>query len=199
MSRAFDVAYGGTPSWEVGHPQGAVQRLVAAGAIRGSVLDAGCGTGTHAVLLAGLGHRVTGLDVARRAVELARERARAAGVAARFVIGDALALGELLDAVGAPFDTALDVGLFHVLQPEDRRRYAEELGRVVRPGGRAVVVAWSDRNPFGYGPERVTRRALRHAFVRATGWRVLELVPERLETRLEPGEAHAWVVIAARR
>ena len=41
--------------------------------------------------------------------------------------------------------------------------------RVVRPGGTALVVAWSDRNPFGYGPERVTRRAIRTAFGRASG------------------------------
>ena len=199
MSLAFDTAYEGTPSWETGGPQEAVLRLVAAAALHGAVLDVGCGTGSHAVLLAEHGHRVAGVDIARRAVELARERAAVAGVEVRFLQGDALVLGPLADALGAPFDTALDVGLLHVLQPDDHRRYARSLAEVVRPGGRALVVAWSDRNPFGYGPERVTRRALRRAFVRATGWRVLAIADERLDTRLPPGEVHAWLATCERR
>jgi SAM-dependent methyltransferase len=199
MSRAWDTAYQGVPSWETGRPQGAVERLIRAGAVRGAVLDAGCGTGIHAVRLARLGHRVVGLDVASRAVELARARAADAGVPARFLVGDALALDGDVEALGGPFDTILDVGLFHVLQPDDRRRYAAALASAVRPGGRALILAWSDRNPFGYGPERVTRRALRHAFVRADGWRLLTIVPERLETRLAPGAAHAWLATVERR
>ena len=55
-----------------GSPQPVVVRLIEEGAIRGAVLDAGCGTGRHAILLAAGGHRVAGIDAAARAVDLAR-------------------------------------------------------------------------------------------------------------------------------
>lgn len=197
--RAFDVAYEGTPSWEIGRPQPVVARLVADGALRGSVLDAGCGTGHHAVLLAAAGCRVSGIDVAPRAVGLARERAAGAGVGTRLVIGDALELARHEAALGAPFDAFLDVGLFHVLQPADRRRYAAGLASVVRPGGSGFVVAWSDRNPFGVGPERVRRRDLRDAFRAETGWRVTDIVESELETRLPMGRVNAWLARLSRR
>jgi cyclopropane fatty-acyl-phospholipid synthase-like methyltransferase len=150
------------------------------------------------VLLAARGHRVTGIDVARRAVEIAGERAVAAGVRVDLVLADMLALDGVA-VPGAPFDSAIDIGMFHVLQPADRRAYARALAGLVRPGGEAFVVAWSDRNPFGYGPERVSRRALRSSFRRAEGWRVAGIEPERLETRLEPGVVHAWLATIRRR
>ena len=199
VSHAFDVAYEGTPTWETGRPQPVVLRLLDEGAIGGSVLDAGCGTGLHAALLSSRGHRVTGIDLAARAVERARERATDSGVRASFVAGDALDLPSPVAAPGAPFDTVLDVGLFHVLQPGVRRRYAAALASVVRPGGTGFVVAWSDRNPFGIGPARVTRRELRGAFRAREGWRVTAIEPAELETLLPMGRVHAWLVRLRRR
>jgi SAM-dependent methyltransferase len=196
---AFDVAYQGTPSWETGRPQPVVLRLLDEGAIRGAVLDAGCGTGGHAVLLAACGQRVAGIDLAARAVDLARARARDAGVMVTFVAGDALEISNHAAALGAPFDTVLDVGLFHVLQPADRRRYAGALASVVRPGGGAFIVAWSDRNPFGIGPSRVTRRDLRRALRASEGWRVVAIEETELETLLPLGRVHAWLARLARR
>ncbi len=46
----------------------------------GTVLEAGCGMGTLAIKLAQAGFRVTGLDVSRQALQLANERATAAGL-----------------------------------------------------------------------------------------------------------------------
>ncbi len=75
----FDNAYrdGGTPTWDVGRPQGAVVRLARTGLVTGSVLDAGCGTGENALHLAELGHAVLGVDFAVAAIE--RAAAKAAG------------------------------------------------------------------------------------------------------------------------
>lgn len=198
-SRAFDLAYEGTPSWETGRPQPVVVRLMDEGAIRGAVLDAGCGTGRHAILLAGAGHRVAGIDAAARAVDRARAGARDARVVVTFVAGDALALGRHAAALGAPFDTVLDVGLFHVLQPDDRHRYASALGTVVRTGGSGFVVAWSDRNPFGIGPARITRREIRRAFRADAGWKVVAIEDAELETLLPMGRVHAWLARLRRR
>jgi SAM-dependent methyltransferase len=198
---AFDVAYEGTPSWETGRPQPIASRLLEDGAFTGAVLDAGCGTGRHAVLLAGRGLRVTGVDLAEGAIEQARAAAREAGVSAAttFHVADALDLAGPGSAIGAPFDSGLDVGLFHVLQPDDRRRYATALASVIRPGGRAFVIAWSDRNPFGVGPARVSRRDLRSSFRAAEGWRVESIEAGLLETNLPAGTVHAWLARLRRR
>ena len=111
--------------------------------------------------------------------------------AATFVEWDALRLPELVARLGHAFDTILDVGLFHTLQPADRDTYAASLRAAIAPGGRCFLLCWSDRNPFGYGPERVRRDALRQAF--RVGWSVESIDGETLETLLPSGRVHAWL------
>jgi SAM-dependent methyltransferase len=185
----FDNAYrdGGTPTWDVGRPQGAVVRLARSGLIAGSVLDAGCGTGENALHLAGLGHAVLGVDFAAAAIERATAKAADRHLPAEFRIADALDL----DALGRTFDTVLDVGLFHTFEDAERPRYAASLGAALRPGGRAFLLCWSDRNPFGRGPRRITRRQIRATF--HDGWQVEAIDPEWLDTLLPEGRIHAWL------
>jgi SAM-dependent methyltransferase len=212
VSRAFDTAYadGGVPTWDIGRPQPAVVRLVESGAFgdrAASVLDAGCGTGEHALLLAATGHPVVGVDVAaeavRRAQAKATERTAPGGVAGpaapRFRVHDALELGPLAWVEGHPFDAALDVGLFHTFSDEQRPRYAASLAMAMRPGGRAFVLCWSDHNPFGFGPRRVTRREIRATFRASAGWRVERIDEEELISRLPGGRVHAWLARLIRR
>lgn len=204
MTGAWDVAYseGGRPTWDVGSPQPAVARLVEAGAFGppgSSVLDAGCGTGENALLLATHGHRVVGIDVAWEAVARARAKAaeRSVTPAPAFVVGDALE--DLPGLAAAPFDVVLDVGLFHALGEADASRYATGLAGAVRPGGRAYLLCWSERNPFGVGPRRVTRREIRSTFRAGTGWRVDTIEPEELASRLPGRVVHAWLARLTRR
>ncbi len=190
----FDNAYreGGTPTWDVGRPQGAVVRLARTGLVTGSVLDAGCGTGENALHLAELGHPVLGVDFAVAAIERATAKAVDRGLPAEFRLGDALDLG----ALERTFDTVLDVGLFHTFDDGDRPRYAASLAAALRPGGRAFLLCWSDRNPFGRGPRRISRREIHDTF--GTGWKVESVDPEWLDTRLPEGRIHAWLARIAR-
>ena len=68
----------------------------------------------------------------------------------------------------------------------------------MRPGGRAFILCWSDRNPFGFGPRRVTRRELRSTFRLATGWRMEAIAEETLETRLPAGAVAGWLARLSR-
>jgi SAM-dependent methyltransferase len=183
----FDRAYEGVPSWEIGRPQGAVVRLSESGRITGSVLDVGCGTGRNSLLLAGRGHPVLGIDIAAAAIERAAAAAVETRTPADFLVLDAFHLA----ALGRAFDTIIDIGMFHTLQPFDRDAYAASLRTAIAPGGCCFVLAWSDRNAFGYGPQRITRGAIRSAF--SIGWRVEGIEAETLETRLAGGTAHAWL------
>ena len=183
----FDIAYEGTPPWDIGRPQATIVRLAEAGEITGSVLDVGCGTGENALYLAVRGHEVLGVDGAPVAIERAKEKARDRGIEAEFLVWDALRLAEL----GRTFDTAIDVGLFHSFQDEERPVYANNLHAVLEPGGRYLMLCWSERNEWGYGPRRVTQAEIRETF--ADGWSVDSIEDDAFETN-EPGwSIHAWL------
>jgi SAM-dependent methyltransferase len=183
----FERAYEGTPTWDIGRAQAAVERLADGGWMAGTILDVGCGTGENAISLAHRGLDVVGVDLVAAAIEKARIKAGRRGVAVEFLVWDALRLAEL----GRTFDTALDVGLFHSLQPEQREVYAASLRAAIRPGGRAVLLCWSSRNPFGYGPERIRKSDIRASFSR--GWSIEDIAEETLETLMEAGTVHAWL------
>lgn len=200
---SFDSAYEtGTAPWVIGEPQPAVVRLERDGAIRGAVLDPGCGTGEHTILLAELGYDVLGVDFAPHAVEQARENAQERGAGARFATANALRLPEELGT--ERYDTVVDSALFHVFGDEDRRAYVDSLHGVCRPGAVVHVLALSDQGP-GVGPQ-ISDGVIRDVFDAHPGWQVESittttyagLVPawRAEELGLQPGErsdAPAWL------
>jgi SAM-dependent methyltransferase len=157
-----------TPPWVIGEPQPAVVELERAGQFRGKVLDVGCGTGEHTILLSMLGYDVLGLDFAPEAVEQARRNADAKGAVARFEVADAMNLP------GEPrYDTILDSALFHIFDDTDRPRYVASLHGACLPGGVVHVLALSDQGR-GFGPE-VSGETIRDAF--GDGWELEALEP----------------------
>jgi SAM-dependent methyltransferase len=100
------------------------------------VLDVACGTGNAALIAARAGAEAVGIDAAPRLIEVARERALQAGIAASFEVADALAV----PCEDGAFDAAVSV--FGVIFA-DAPQAARELLRVVRPGGRIVVTTWT--------------------------------------------------------
>ncbi|WP_067813636.1 class I SAM-dependent methyltransferase [Nocardia inohanensis] len=174
----WDSAYDdGTAPWVIGEPQPAVVELEAAGWVRGTVLDIGCGTGEHAIFLAERGYEVCGLDVSPSAIRQARENAERHGVTARFEVADALNLDP-----GLSFDTIIDVGLFHVFASThgDVAGYVRNLRTACALGGRIYILAFSDAEP-GFGP-RIPRAAIEDAF--GTGWLLEDLRPTRCRARI---------------
>jgi cyclopropane fatty-acyl-phospholipid synthase-like methyltransferase len=183
----FDVAYEGTPPWDIGRPQPSIVRLAEAGEIIGSVLDVGCGTGENALYLAARGHEALGVDAASVAIERAEAKAQDRGIDVGFLVWDALRLAEL----GRIFDTAIDVGLFHSFQDEERPVFAKGLHAAIRSGGRYLMLCWSERNEWGYGPRRVTQEEIRGTF--ADCWTVDSIEGESFETNVPGWSIHAWL------
>jgi SAM-dependent methyltransferase len=103
----------------------------------GAVLDVGCGTGEITARLAETFPEASfvGLDLEEAHLERARARCASHGSRVRFRYGDALAL---------PFpDAQFDLVVCrHLLQAvPDARRVLAEIKRVLRPGGRAHLIA----------------------------------------------------------
>lgn len=133
------TSLGGKPPWDIPEPQPVVVELERTGKIRGDVLDAGCGTGEHALYLAARFHQVIAIDVSSVAIDKARAKALSRGVQATFVVGDALSLSDYKDA----FDTVIDCGLFDVCPPERQASYAEALHRATRAGAYVYLLELS--------------------------------------------------------
>ncbi|MBO0685090.1 MAG: class I SAM-dependent methyltransferase [Candidatus Dormibacteraeota bacterium] len=183
----FDSSYVGSPPWDIGRPQPAFLRLAEAGAISGKVLDAGCGTGEHVLMAAGLGLDATGIDLAPTAIRLAEEKARERGLQARFRVWDALDLA----ALGERFDTVLDCGLFHVFDDAERTPFVDGLQAVLVPGGRYFLLCFSDSQPGDWGPRRIREQEIRDVF--ASGWRVDSIEEATLDINIDPAGARAWL------
>jgi len=95
----------------------------------------GSGDNEVAFALAGLGARVTSVDISERRLEIAAERARTLGIAPTFVRADVTDLAPLADGA---FDLVYTGGHMSIWISDIGRYYAEAV-RVLRPGGTFVV------------------------------------------------------------
>ena len=103
-------------------------------------LDIGCGNGRHLEELARRGEYAVGVDVSQELLVAATRRMVEREWTGTLVQGDAAALP--FDA--STFDIGVYVATLHHLPSRERRRGSlDELARVLRSGGRALVSAWS--------------------------------------------------------
>src|SRR4029453_15364572 len=155
-----DSSYHDGPApWDIDQPQPAIMRVASEGGFAGAVLDAGCGTGEHALHVASLGLSVLGVDVAETALAIARAKANDRGIEVEFAAADALQLERL----GRRFATVLDCGLFHTFDGGERPRYVAGLASVTEHDGTLCVLCFRDDGP-DTGPHPVSQEALRAAF-----------------------------------
>jgi SAM-dependent methyltransferase len=100
-----------------------------------AVADLACGTGTAALAAAAAGARVTGVDITPELVALGAQKAQAAGVAVRWVTGDACDTG----LPGASFDAVVsNMGIIFV----EPARQVAEIARLLRRGGAVSFSSW---------------------------------------------------------
>jgi len=124
-----------------------------AGARGLKVLEIGCGLGTDGAQFAEAGADYTGVDLTEAAVELARRRFELFNLPGKFQTADA----ENLDFADDSFDLVYSHGVLH--HTPETAKAIREIYRVLRPGGRAVVMLYH-RDSYNF---RVNISVLRRA------------------------------------
>src|SRR5262249_44046494 len=124
-----------------------------AGARGLKVLEIGCGLGTDGAQFAKAGAVYTGVDLTEASIVLARKKFELTGLPGEFRVADA----EKLDFPGESFDLVYSHGVLH--HTPDIEAAVHEIHRVLKPGGRAIVMLYH-RGSYNY---RVGIRILRRA------------------------------------
>jgi ubiquinone/menaquinone biosynthesis C-methylase UbiE len=125
------------------------------------VLDYGCGSGVHSIFPIKAGAlMVVGIDLSEKSLEVARKRAREAGVGDKveFKVMDC----ENLDFSPDFFDVILDGGTFSSL---DLQKALPELARVLKKDGVLVGI-----ETFGHNPFANLKRKLNKITGKRTAW-----------------------------
>jgi ubiquinone/menaquinone biosynthesis C-methylase UbiE len=132
------------------------------------VLDLGSGAGDVTLLAArivGPQGTVAGLDSSPEAILAARDRAARAGIGnVEFVQSDLLALGEMRDAAGGPFDAV--VGRLVLEFMPDPSQVLRQAARLVKPGGIVCFQEVDNWYTWAY-PETGLWARLRNLFMEA--------------------------------
>ena len=144
----FQYLYFGQPKWDTGiSPPELFEFIETHKPAR--AIDIGCGTGTNVITLVRAGWRVTGVDFAPRAIQLAKQKIRDAGIQAELSISDA----TTLRGISGPYELALDIGCFHSLQKDGKAKYLKQLDRILAPSGFWLMYGFlkPDANRAGTG------------------------------------------------
>ena len=143
--------------WNIEEPPKALVELVESEKVKPcKTIDLGCGAGNHAIYLGSKGFDVTGADISPTVIKIAKENAKRKGVKCNFVVADVI--GDLSE-IEETFDFAYDWELLHHIFPEKRRKYAQNVYRILNPRGKYLSVCFSEKDPqFGSsGKYRETR------------------------------------------
>jgi ubiquinone/menaquinone biosynthesis C-methylase UbiE len=114
------------------------------------LLDVGCGLGNDTARFAAGGARVTGIDLAARAVDLARQNFAQRGLTGRFEVMN----GEAMTFPDDCFDVVYCHTVLHFTPSPDAM--VREIRRVLRPGGIAILMT-VNRNSWLFALQKVMK------------------------------------------
>ena len=155
------------------------------------VLDVGCGPGTLAILMAkkvGAEGESVGIDASLEMLDRARSKARKQGSTARF---EAVAIEEMSFADDS-FDAATSAYMLHHLPMDVQVQGIAEVRRVLKPGGRFVIVDFASQSGSLLG-HLMSVLGHRHgsssfpaleAKLRAAGFSTIERLPSKRKESL---------------
>ena len=153
------------------------------------LLEVGCGVGIDLVRFARGGARVTGIDLARKSIELARQNFVHQGLHSDLLLGN----GENLEFDDNSFDVVYAHGV--IQYTANPQKMVNELRRVLRPGGEVILMVYN-RNSWlnllsitlGVGLEHEDAPVLKKFAIKEFksllgGFPKVKIVPERFPVR----------------
>lgn len=104
------------------------------------VLEIGCGIGTDTINFARYGAQVTAVELSKKSLEIARQRAKVYGLqnSIRFYLGNAEELIQFLPA--EPYDLIYSFGVIH--HTPNPERVVEQMRYYVRPGSTVKIMVY---------------------------------------------------------
>ncbi|ANW62505.1 SAM-dependent methyltransferase [Mycolicibacterium murale] len=135
-----EAGFDGPPPWNIGEPQPELAALIAAGRIRGTVLDAGCGYAELSLALAADGYTVVGIELTPTAVAAATRAAQERGLTNATFVQDDITTFTGFDG---RFDTIVDSTLFHSLPVDARDAYQQRVFAAAAPGASYFILVFA--------------------------------------------------------
>jgi 2-polyprenyl-3-methyl-5-hydroxy-6-metoxy-1,4-benzoquinol methylase len=159
----WDNKYRTSPEWDIGYPQPEFEELMKKSEMkRGRLLDIGSGTGENAIYFSKKGFSVFGIDIVGKAVNTAKLKAKDQNVNVNFLVRNIL--DKQLQFEIGEFDNIIDSGLFHVMTDQERPIFANQIWNLLRFGGTYFMLCFSDKEPPGGGPRRITKLEIKQTF-----------------------------------
>lgn len=153
------------------------------------VLEIGVGLGSDHYRFARAGNRMTALDLSREHLAQTVNHLQLEGLSTRPEYGDA----EAMPFQDRSFDLVYSFGVLH--HTPDTQKSIDEVLRVLRPGGTAVIGLYH-RNSWFFYINTLLVNGLRYGGLWRKGWR--RLLSE-IEYREDPGSAVPLVKVFSRR
>jgi ubiquinone/menaquinone biosynthesis C-methylase UbiE len=106
----------------------------------GSLLDLGCGSGRHFIKKEGL--KIYGVDFSEEMIKLAGKNAKTKKINVELK----LMQNEKIPYFKEFFDNIICVAVLHCVETrEGRKKLLSEMKRVLKPGGRALILVWNSK------------------------------------------------------
>jgi len=100
------------------------------------ILDLGCGTGRHVIALAKRNFEVYGIDIAKKALNLAKERLKEEALKAKLRVGD---FYKKLPYKDKFFDGVISIKALHHARVLKIKKLIKEIERVMKAGGILMI------------------------------------------------------------
>lgn len=178
--------------WEIKDPPKELVELAEAGKLSGGrALDIACGTGNYSFYLAQQGFdEVVGVDFSEKALAIARKHSEKSQLPVTFIFADVTKIEKALP--GKSFDFILDYSILHHLDPAVTEDYAQQCTNLLKPGGKLLLVCYSEKDEVASGDKKATGRYGNTMFYRTAdeirnaykGLREVEYKETRLGKRL---------------
>jgi len=136
--------------WEIQAPPAELVELIDSGELKGGkALDIASGTGNYSFYLAQHGFEVTAVDFSKKALEIGEKNNQKLKLPVTFKFADVTQIEEALP--GDQFDFILDYSILHHLDPKVTDSYAKQVANLLKPGGKLLLVCYSDKDQFAQG------------------------------------------------